>query len=279
MPGLSSLDHRQFRRILIIKPSSLGDVVHALPVLHGLRQRYPHARISWLISTSCMGLIEGHPELDEIIPFDRRRYGKVGRSWSVTREFTRFALDLRARQFDLVLDLQGLFRSGFFAWISGAGVRMGFTSTREFGWIFHSHRVYVPPRDMHAVDINYLFAQRLGFAETPIRFDLPIQEQARVAVAAHARPEEGVRPGQPICPDRAGYPLGDESLAGRAFRGSRPARANRTRSARRCGRRTGRTGHRRTSPGTGRGAGGQPGRTDLTPTDGRLGRRRVRWQS
>lgn len=196
MPGLSSLDHRHFRRILIIKPSSLGDVIHALPVLHGLRQRYPEARISWLISTSCMGLIEGHPDLDEIIPFDRRRYGKVGRSWRVTREFARFALNLRARRFDLVLDLQGLFRSGFFAWISGAGVRMGFTSTREFGWIFHTHRVYVPPRDMHAIDRNYLFARRLGFADMPIRFNLPVNEDARTAVAAMLN-QEGIRPGQP----------------------------------------------------------------------------------
>ncbi|MBP7933263.1 MAG: lipopolysaccharide heptosyltransferase I [Phycisphaerae bacterium] len=195
MTALRNLDHHHFRRILIIKPSSLGDVIHALPVLSGLRRRFPEARISWLVSTSCMGLIEGHPELDELIPFDRRRYGKVGRSWKATREFARFALDLRARRFDLVLDLQGLFRSGFFAWISGAGLRMGFTSTREFGWIFHTHRVYVPPRDLHAVERNLLFARRLGLAEEPVRFTLPVQEEARAAVAAMLDPH-GIRSGQ-----------------------------------------------------------------------------------
>ena len=81
---MSELRERAFERICLIKPSSMGDVIHALPVLSGLRRRYPGAKISWLLSTACMDLLAGHDELDEVIPFDRKRYGRIGRSTSAT---------------------------------------------------------------------------------------------------------------------------------------------------------------------------------------------------
>ncbi|GMV96137.1 MAG: hypothetical protein AMXMBFR83_05050 [Phycisphaerae bacterium] len=176
------LSQRDFRRILLIKPSSFGDVIHALPVLNGLRRRYPAARISWLVAGSCAGLLEGHPGLDEIIRFDRRRYGQIGRSFRVTVEFMEFVHALRARRFDLAVDLQGLFRSGFLAMASGAPVRLGFGSAREFAWMFYTHRVDVRDRNLHAVDRNYLFARALGFADVPLAFGLPIRDEARAAV-------------------------------------------------------------------------------------------------
>jgi ADP-heptose:LPS heptosyltransferase len=85
----SSLSTRCFERILLIKPSSLGDVVHALPVLHGLRARYPDARIEWLIGAAFAQLVEGHPDVDELVLFDRRRFARVGRSFRVTAAFVR----------------------------------------------------------------------------------------------------------------------------------------------------------------------------------------------
>lgn len=175
---------RHYKRILIIKPSSFGDVIHALPVLAGLRRRYRDAHIAWLVSTACADLLVGHPDLNEVIPFDRKRFGRLGRSWSVTRDFVRFVRDLRARQFDLVLDLQGLFRSGFLARASGARRRVGFARTREFAWLFYSDRVRVPDRDMHAVDRYYLLADPLDFADVPIAFELPVRPEARAQIDA-----------------------------------------------------------------------------------------------
>jgi len=180
--ALRDLSRRDYERILIIKPSSFGDVIHALPVLNGLRRRFPYARISWLVSTSCIGLLQGHPALDEAIPFDRKRYGQIGRSLRITVEFMEFVDALRARKFDLVLDLQGLFRSGFLSLASGAGVRVGFAAAREFAWPFYTDRVAVPDPEMHAVDRNYLFGRPLGFAEVPIEFGLPVRPEARAAV-------------------------------------------------------------------------------------------------
>jgi lipopolysaccharide heptosyltransferase II len=181
---MRDLSHREFQRILIIKPSSFGDVIHALPILHGLRARYPDSHISWMVSTACMGLLEDHPELDEIIPFDRKHYGKLGRSWPATRDFVRFVDGLRRRQFDLVVDLQGLFRSGFLARASGAATRIGFRSSREFGWIFYTHRLPDPAlhgHPIHAVDRNYLAGRVLGFGEVPVTFKLGIPHWATEA--------------------------------------------------------------------------------------------------
>jgi len=189
------LSDREFKRILIIKPSSFGDVIHALPVLNGLRNRYPTAHISWMVSHSCAGLLEGHHALDEVIRFDRKRYGRIGRNFGITVEFIRFIKSLRARKFNLVVDLQGLFRSGFLSYACGADVRMGFATSREFEWVFYTHRVAPPRGDMHAVDRNYLFGRRLGFADVPISFDLPVGDDARVR-AIRILQESGIKSGE-----------------------------------------------------------------------------------
>ena len=124
---------RSFERILLIKPSSLGDVVHALPVLHGLRERYPRARIDWFIASDFAPLLEGHHELNELVVFDRRRFGRLARSPRIAGEFWQFVASLRDRRYDLVIDLQGLFRTGFSAWASGANRRALETSATARG--------------------------------------------------------------------------------------------------------------------------------------------------
>jgi len=170
--GDSNLRTRTFERILLIKPSSLGDVVHALPVLHGLRTRYPQAKIDWLIASPFAPLVEGHPELDETVVFDRSRYGRVGRSATVTGEFVRFVRELRARAYDLTVDLQGLFRTGFLSWACGAPVRVGLRHSREAAWLFYTHRAGTDDPDLHAVDRNYAVAGLLDFESVPVEFHL-----------------------------------------------------------------------------------------------------------
>jgi heptosyltransferase-1 len=169
------------RRVLIIKPSSLGDVVHALPVLAGLRAAYPQAHISWLVGTACAPLLEGHPLLDEVIPFDRRRFGQMLRSRAVGADFVRFVRDLWRRRFDLVLDLQGLLRSGFLAWVTGAGQRVGFAEARELAPAFYTQRVRCPTRDMHAVDKNLHLARTLGLPVDPPAFPLGLRDEELAA--------------------------------------------------------------------------------------------------
>jgi len=199
----SSLADRDFARILLIKPSSLGDIVHALPVLRGLRLRYPRARIDWLVAKSCADLLAGHPDIAELVAFDRRRFGRLGRSFSAGVEFWRFLTSLRGRRYDLAIDLQGLFRSGFLAFASGSRVRVGFADARESAWIFYTHRISVRPSVVHAAERNYRVARMLGFDHTPMTFDLALTDPERrrgtailAAVGrAHDEPFAAVLPG------------------------------------------------------------------------------------
>src|SRR5580765_4723389 len=96
------------RRIALIKPSALGDVVHSLPVLSALRERWPAAHITWVINKSYEPLIAGHRDLDATLAFDRAslKRGPVAAVMTAMR----FARQLRQRRFDLVIDLQGLLR-------------------------------------------------------------------------------------------------------------------------------------------------------------------------
>lgn len=163
---MNDLAERDFKRILLIKPSSPGDVIHALPVLRALRRRFPDAHIAWMIATAFVNMLEAETTLNEIIPFDRKHYGRLGRSWRSTADFLRFVADLRKKKFDLVIDMQGLFRSGFIARSTGARVRVGFQHAREMAWMFYTHRVPRDDIEKHAAERNLDVAAFLGVDRT-----------------------------------------------------------------------------------------------------------------
>jgi heptosyltransferase-1 len=181
---------RGMRRILLIKLSSAGDIIHALPVLAGLRRRWPEAHIAWMVSTPFAELLDGHPDLDEVIRFDRRRFAHLGRQWSASWAFARFCWRLRARRFDLVVDLQGLFRSGFLSLVSGAPRRLGLSDAREMAGAFYTRRVGRRTPNLHAVDRCYQMATALGFAEQGPRFLLHVPDACRAEVTELLRDSE-----------------------------------------------------------------------------------------
>jgi heptosyltransferase I len=171
---MQDIKNKEFKRILILKPSSLGDVVRCLPILHGLREKYPNARISWLLRPDCAELLKTSTLLNEIIEFDRKYYGKIGRNLAATRSFAKFLTRIARQSFDLVLDLQGLFRSGFISFCTAAKIRMGFANAREFAPCFYTHRIVSNSRREHIVDSYWRFAHALGFGHLRKVFDLPI---------------------------------------------------------------------------------------------------------
>src|SRR3954470_24651161 len=91
------------RRILLIKPSAIGDVVHALPVLNLLRRRWPAAHIAWLLTPACANLLDGHSMLNEVILFERGRFGRGWREPAAAAGLFWFLKGLRHREFDLVV--------------------------------------------------------------------------------------------------------------------------------------------------------------------------------
>jgi lipopolysaccharide heptosyltransferase I len=162
-----------FKNILIIKPSSLGDIVLALPALTALRKSFPDAKITWLIRPEFAQLLENHPHLTEIILFDRKLLGKV---WFHPRAF--FALLLLIRQlrrcrFDVVFDFQGLFRTASLAWLSGCKKRFGMSNARELAHIFYTDKVQKDTDRYHLVDYYLTIIRTAGARELDVNFVLP----------------------------------------------------------------------------------------------------------
>src|SRR5881396_703813 len=93
--GNASLRTVNFSRILLIKPSALGDVVHTLPVLVKLRARYPHAQIDWLITPENAEIVRCHPALSNVLLFARRDFSKRGHRWRAARAFVDLLRQIR----------------------------------------------------------------------------------------------------------------------------------------------------------------------------------------
>jgi heptosyltransferase-1 len=173
-----------FSRILIIKPSAIGDVVHTLPILNLLRRRFPRSHIAWLVTTTCAGLLQGHPQLDEVILFDR---GRIGRGWwrpSGMAGFFDLCGELMRRNFSLVLDLQGLLRSGILTFATGAPRRIGFANAREGATMFYTHHVPIDTMEQHAIDRYLRMVESIGCETGPIKYIFPTDAADRSAVDA-----------------------------------------------------------------------------------------------
>lgn len=140
-------------KILIIKPSSLGDIIHTLPALSIIRKSFPQSYIAWLVNANFREILEGHPYLDEIIPFPRYLFLKKGCS---------FLKELKERHFDMVIDLQGLLRSALIGLWSGAEERIGFKRGREFSPLFYTRPIEIEPEVLHAVDRNARLASSIS---------------------------------------------------------------------------------------------------------------------
>ncbi|HMP02926.1 MAG TPA: glycosyltransferase family 9 protein [Gemmatales bacterium] len=172
-------------RIALIKPSALGDIVHALPVLSGLRALFPRAHIAWVVNRAYADLLAGHPDLDEVLVFDR---GAARAGWRAALAAAwRFQGQLRRAGFDLVLDLQGLLRSGLMTLATRAPRRLGFANAREGAGWFYTHRVSVPDPEVHAVDRYWHFMAALGGGDLPKRFVLPRDQSAEAWAAGRLR--------------------------------------------------------------------------------------------
>jgi len=175
------------QRIVLIKPSALGDIVHALPVLTALRQRFPAAHIAWVVNSAYEPLLRGHPDLDETIIFDRHAL-RAGLG-SLVLTGLRFLVKLRQRRFDLAIDLQGLFRTSVMMWASGAARRVGLSSAREGSAHAYTDCIAVPDAaDLHAVDRYWLVAEALGVAAKNVRFKLPVAPAALQWALQHIGP-------------------------------------------------------------------------------------------
>jgi heptosyltransferase I len=152
-------------RFLLVRLGSLGDIVHALPAAAALRDTFPSARIDWIVEPKWRRLLEGNPDLSDVISADRGSAGGI--SASVRR--------LRSAKYTCAIDFQGLYKSALLAFASGAPRRIGFQSSyaRE-GLAALSYTDRVNPRGPHKVDHNLTLAEHAGARKTTPRFPLSI---------------------------------------------------------------------------------------------------------
>lgn len=154
-------------RIGIVKLGAIGDVVNSLPFVNRLRAAAPAAKITWIIAPLAHGLVAGHAAVDEFIVADVKRSA----SW---RPLLR---ELRARRFDLVIDLQRILKSAVIARATGARHRVGFDRSRskEGAWLFATDRIPANLRPGVTVAQYLEFADFLGCPPQAPRYDLPVE--------------------------------------------------------------------------------------------------------
>jgi heptosyltransferase I len=197
----ADLRDREFAKILLIKLSAVGDVIHTIPVLNKLRRRYPAAQLDWLVTPAIGELLRHHPAISNVVEFARD-------DWSAPWRPVRLAAKLRRTRYDLVVDMHGQFRTALFALATGAPVRIGFDrprasvwdasprkfpeetrkhawqGAREGSWIAYTHHIPIPTLDLHAVDRYLNVGPLLSLDSGAADFAFPIPAEVNNRIEA-----------------------------------------------------------------------------------------------
>lgn len=169
--------HDSPHRLLILKLSSIGDVVMALPVAVALKRAYPYVWITWAAQAPAAQILYGHPAVDEVLAVRRPGHGGLYGAWFYAREWLRLAPMLRQGEFDAAVDLQGLFKAAVLGRIARAPRRLGFADERRElnRWL---NNVPVEAAGAHAVDRYLQMAKALGAEPYPVDFAFPAPPEA-----------------------------------------------------------------------------------------------------
>lgn len=168
-------------KILIIKPSSLGDIIHALPFLKAVKDSFPESRVDWVISKSLLGLLHGNPLINELIVFDKDSWKDPWRLPATIREIIKFKKALGSRYYEIIADLQGLLRSGLITFFTPGALKIGFADAREGSRLFYGKRVHTD-NAVHAVDKNLLIARSIGAKVKKVEFPIHVDIEARDSI-------------------------------------------------------------------------------------------------
>jgi ADP-heptose:LPS heptosyltransferase len=166
----------QIKKILIIKPSALGDIVLAMPAACALADNFPGAEIHWFVRPEFAPLLENHKCVQKIVIFNRRKLGKWWCNLDAFREFINLIKKLRQEKYDIVFDLQGRFRSAIFAWFSGCKTRIGLANTQELTSIFYTQRIR--QTSVHLVDYFLDIVRSVSSIKGKVEFGLKPQQKA-----------------------------------------------------------------------------------------------------
>jgi lipopolysaccharide heptosyltransferase I len=168
------------KRILIIKQSSLGDIIHTLPVAHALKRCFPSCHIDWIVEQGFSSLVAQDAAIHAVHPIripstsdpDAGGAAYIRAFAAMLRALLRLRRAFHAAPYDLVLDFHASFRSGLFALMNPGGFRVGLGDARELNSYFQHHLIKGTANTVHAIDKNLLFCTFLGCGAQPEDFYL-----------------------------------------------------------------------------------------------------------
>lgn len=169
-------------KILIVRLSAIGDVVDVLPALRSLRSNFPDSKIAWLVEDRARDILEGHPDIDDVIIFPRKKWRrnilKLNRIFDILSDIVSFYRRLRNEGYDIVIDFQGNLKSGIMTLITGTENSIGFGKgfCKEFNYLFTQYRVYPPNKRMHRIEKNLSLLKGLGIDTSFQRPELPVSK-------------------------------------------------------------------------------------------------------
>ncbi len=151
----------RIKKILIIKPSALGDIVHSLPFLAAVKKQFPAARVDWVVARGLHTFLEGHPLINRLWVIEKDQWKQPGNLRQTVRQILQLKRDLRAAQYDVSIDLSGLLRSGLISWMSDADMKLGFKESDEGSPFFYTHKIH-GSMQIHAIDRYLEIARFMG---------------------------------------------------------------------------------------------------------------------
>lgn len=168
-------------KILIVKTSAIGDVTHTLPVLNAIRAHFPAAHITWLVEEASAEIIEGHRAIDRVLVCKRKQWIKdffrPARFKKFLWEILEFIKVLRDTHYDLVVDFQGLLKSGIWVFLSRGKQKVGFgpgMAHSECSYIFYNRKIPAVSMDYHAIDRELMLLRAIGITCDNIEFGFPV---------------------------------------------------------------------------------------------------------
>ncbi len=164
--------------MLLIKPSSLGDVIHAFPFLHAVKETWPDIEVDWVISRNLKGILEDNPLINELIVIDKETWKDMKKIPATLSEIFCLKKYIRGKKYDMAVDLQGLFRSGLLTYFTGAKIKAGFQDAREGSRFFYNKKVPVDSSS-HAVDKCLEVAKAIGAKAGTVTFPINIDKEAK----------------------------------------------------------------------------------------------------
>ncbi len=176
---------RKPQNILIVRLSALGDVVDVLPALRSLRFHFPNSKIGWLVEDRACSILSGHPDIDEIIVFPRKRWQRniLKRStfFETLSDIVSFYRKLRNEGYDFVLDFHGNLKSGIMTILTGSKNRIGFGKghSKEFNYLFTKYHISPPNKRVHRIDRNLALLSSLDIDTRFHKPELPISKQCQ----------------------------------------------------------------------------------------------------